>query len=95
MDSTQMHTNPEQVRRFAADLGRFADRLGALDQRMACELSRLGDTFRDEGFDEFRAHFHRSQQDLRRFVDEVQNVIPNLQADASAAEAYQRVRLNP
>lgn len=95
MDSSQMHTNPEQVRRFAADLDRFADRIAAFDQRMAGELSRLGETFRDEGYESFCTHFQRSQQNLRRFVDEARKVIPDLQKDANAAEEYQRVRLNP
>ncbi|MFO0963751.1 MAG: hypothetical protein U0625_12735 [Phycisphaerales bacterium] len=90
-----VHNDAEEIRRFVIELQRYLDRVMDFDQRMTHELGLLGDTFRDDGFDELCQAFALSQRKLRVFEASVRDTIPELLKDAQAIDDYRRQRIDP
>ena len=87
------HVDPEQLREFAMTLAALARRLSDIDQSMAMELARLGETFCDAEYDKFRTHFMGSRQKLVKFTEDIRAVVPKLRADADDVARSQGVRI--
>ncbi len=77
---------PERLRKFAADLGRFRSDINDLTSRLSGNLNRLGDSWQDDGYREFKEHLERTKQRLSKFSDIVEQTLPKLERDAHAAE---------
>ena len=77
---------PERLRKFAADLGKFRSDVNDLTSRLNSNLNHLGESWQDEGFREFKEHFERTKQRLRKFSDVVEQTLPKLERDAHAGE---------
>lgn len=90
----------EQVRASAAALQSIADRLAALGDRvneivndLEIKLSRLGDTFRDDQFVEFKNAYLRDRRQLDEFVAELGAFVPVIRQDAEDLAASDRVHM--
>jgi len=94
MSNSQVHVDPERLKSFAAELDQFANRVTDYDEGLQSALHRLGETFRDQEYEEFKTHFGASSQLLRRFVEEVKKNVPKLVADAEIIAMSQKVKPN-
>lgn len=94
MEPTQVHVDPEQLRTFSEILAQFAQRVHDYDAKLAHEVDRLGNTFRDQDYAKFREAFQSSRQLLKRFVEETQKVVPELKRDAEVIAQSQKLKLN-
>ena len=93
-NSSQASVDPEGLRQLAGDLSRLASTIHELGQDLDNKLARLGETFRDEHYHEFRSVVLGSSQMLTAFADEVRTLAPKLRQDAEDIAASQRIRLN-
>jgi uncharacterized protein YukE len=85
----QAHVDPEKLRKFSRQLRGFADFTDATMRRLGGEISRLGNTWRDQEFDRFVREFTRVQAQLKKFVEEARSTAPKIDEDARLAEEYQ------
>lgn len=80
--------NPEEVRRFAAELRACVDdvqnRMSALQARFVA----LGDTWQDQEHDKFAEEFEQTMKVLRRFIDVSNRHAPYLLRKAQRIEEY-------
>src|SRR5262245_58160698 len=90
----QAHIDPLKLQEFAAQLSLFAEKITELDRALEHGLMRLGQTFRDDEYQRFRARFTASRSRLAAFVEEVRETVPKLNADADDIRAAQNVRLD-
>jgi uncharacterized protein YukE len=90
----QAHADWERLRTFADELALFSERIRDLDHEMQQGLAKLGETFRDDEYEKFRAHFRSSRQKLLGFVEEVKTLVPKLRVDADDLAAYGRIKLD-
>lgn len=77
---------PARLRKFANDLSKFRNNVNELTSRLNGNLERLSESWQDEGFIQFKEHFERTQERLRKFSDVVEQAVPKLERDAQAAE---------
>jgi WXG100 family type VII secretion target len=89
----QIHTDPEKMRQFAADLKKFADTVNGEMSSMKSKLGRLGDTWQDQQYEGFVSIFSKAEKMLKEFVHESQRSAPLIIRDAAAIEEAQRVNL--
>lgn len=82
----KVYIEPERLRKFSSDLGNFRNGVNELTNRLNGNISRLGESWQDDGFRQFKEHFERTKQRLRKFSDIVEQTIPKLERDANAAE---------
>lgn len=94
MEPTQVHVDPEHLRTFSDVLTQFAQRVHDFDAKLAHEVDRLGNSFRDQDYVRFREAFQSSRQLLKRFVEETRKVVPELKNDADIIAESQRVKLD-
>ena len=84
--------DPEEIRRFAADLKRF---LGGIEDSTAALTGRfraLGDTWRDQEHRQFAEEFENTMRVLGRFATAADEQIPYLVRKADRLEDYLRQR---
>lgn len=82
----KVYIEPERLRKFAGDLGNFKNNINELTSRLNGNLNRLGESWQDDGYREFKEHFERTKQRIRKFSDIVEQTLPKLERDAHAAE---------
>jgi uncharacterized protein YukE len=84
--------DPNELRRFAADLKRFntslRDQVGALGAR----FNDLGETWRDQEHAKFAEEFEQTIRVLARFADAADKQIPFLIRKAEKIEEYLQQR---
>jgi hypothetical protein len=90
--SDKVHANPEDIRHFAAELQKFCDSVEHFDATIRGELGRLGNTFRDDGYEEFCESFAKSRTGLAKFLSSARIAGKDLVKDADALEKYQSVK---
>lgn len=84
--------DPAELRRFATNLKRFnADLQGNL-AGLHGQLMALGDTWRDQEHDRFRAEFDTTIQVVERFIETANLHIPFLLRKAERIEEYLQQR---
>ena len=86
----QAHVDSEKLRSFARQLRGFADFTEGTMRRLGGEISRLGNTWRDQEFERFVREFSRVQVQLKKFVEQAKLTSPKLDEDARLAEEYER-----
>jgi uncharacterized protein YukE len=89
---TQAIVKPEDLRRFAADLGQFNNGLKDSTSRLQAQFKRLAETWRDQEHARFASEFQQTMSVLRRFMQVSEQHIPFLLRKAEKAEAYLQQR---
>lgn len=84
----QAVADPAELRRFAANLKRFNAELQTNLAGLHGQLVGLGDTWRDQEHDRFRAEFESTMTVLERFVENANLHIPFLLRKAERIEEY-------
>lgn len=87
----QSHADPDAIERFAESLSGYSARLEEFEYRLEANVSRLGLSFSDEKYEEFRDLIARDRDLLRRFQNEVIRVVPLLKKDAERLRLAQRL----
>lgn len=90
--SNQVHADGEDIRAFARDLARFCDHVEFFDTTVRTELARLGDTFRDDGYEQFCDHFAESRKGLAKFLASGRLAAKELEQDAVAIDHFRKVK---
>ncbi len=84
----QAVVDPNELRRFAANLKRFSADLRTHLSGLHSQMLALGDTWRDQEHDRFKGEFEQTMQVLERFVDAAEIHIPFLLRKAERIEDY-------
>jgi uncharacterized protein YukE len=84
--------DPAELRRFAGNLKRFNAELQSNLAGMHGQLMALGDTWRDQEHDRFKAEFEATLQVIDRFVETANLHIPFLLRKAERIEEYLQQR---
>ena len=88
----QAIADPEELRRFAANLKKFDsdvhDRLSALSS----QLTGLGKTWRDQENKKFTEEFEQQMKVINHFIDITRQYVPFLLRKAEAIEQYLQQR---
>lgn len=94
MADSQLHNDPERLRRFAMQLNQFAATADEHLGRLKSAIGQLGQTWRDQEFERFVQQFATAQNRLKGFIDETKRVTPALEADARKLDEYLKFRMN-
>jgi uncharacterized protein YukE len=86
----QAIVDPEQLRQFAIMLKRFSGNLTDSTSKVAGELGRLSNSWRDQEHRKFAAEFEQELRQLSRLTDACEQHIPYLLRKAELIEEYQR-----
>ena len=89
---SQIYNNPDLLRAFASKLESFRrdvqDQLNGLNAAMG----RLGDTWEDDGFREFKEAFTSARTQVNKFVADTETVTPKLKAAADRLAGMKKLR---
>lgn len=88
----QAIADPAELRRFATNLKRFNAELQTNLAGLHGQLVGLGDTWRDQEHDRFRAEFESTIAVIERFVEAANLHIPFLLRKAERIEEYLQQR---
>ncbi|XHR29147.1 MAG: WXG100 family type VII secretion target [Chthoniobacteraceae bacterium] len=80
--------NPEEVRRFAAELKRFNDDLLAKATSLQARFNALGSTWQDQEQQKFAEEFLNTMKVLKKFVEISEKQTPYLLRKAQRIEEY-------
>ncbi len=80
--------NPDELRRFAAELKRFNGSLNAELVGIRRQFMKLGETWRDQEHAKFAEEFERMVNVLARFADSSTKQVPILLRKAEAVQQY-------
>lgn len=89
---SQVYVDPEELRAFASKLKSFAEFVDGQANSITTDLGRLGETWRDQEYEDFVKYFNRTKQLLRKFTDEAKRTVPLLERDANLAEEFLRLK---
>jgi uncharacterized protein YukE len=87
MPSGPVILDPQELRLFAGQLKQFNSDLAANAARLEAQFRRLGETWRDPAYAKFADEFERTMNNLRRFRQISDEVVPRLLKTAERAEA--------
>lgn len=93
MAESDIHVDPDRLRLLAEELGMFSGDIETELKTLDLALNKLGGTWRDEGYQNFKNAIQPLRRVLDRFHEEIVRTKPGLLADAEAVRTYQR--LNP
>ena len=85
---SQAIVDPNELRRFAANLKRFNADLQSSLAGLHGQLVSLGDTWRDQEHDRFRQEFEQTMHALERFIEVCGEHVPFLLRKAERIEEY-------
>ncbi len=88
----QAVVNPEELRRFAAQLKRFNNDMITQLTTLHGQLAGLSQTWRDREHDKFVEEFEQTLTVVKRFVDSTNQHIPFLLRKAERIEDYLQQR---
>lgn len=88
----QAIANPEDLRRFSADLKQFNNQLRESMSRLQAQFTRLGDTWRDQEHQKFAQEFEQTMRVLHHFMRVSDEHIPFLLRKAQRLDEYLRQR---
>jgi uncharacterized protein YukE len=94
MADSQLHNDPERLRRFALTLNQFAAAADEHLARIKSAVGHLGQTWRDQEFERFVQEFASAQNRLKGFIEETRRVTPALEADARKLDDYLKFRMS-
>jgi uncharacterized protein YukE len=84
----QAIANPEDLRRFSAELQQFKSQLRDSTVRLKGQFVRLGDTWRDQEHQKFAQEFEQTMRVLDHFMRTADEHIPFLLRKAQRIEEY-------
>ena len=88
----QINVDPQKLREFAGRLNRFAAQVDEHTAAIKSNITRLGDTWRDQEFERFVNEFALAQHYLTQFSEEARRNVPLLERDAEKIEEFLRMR---
>ena len=91
--ANNVFTDPDHIRQFSTDLSSFRENVANLTAQIQAQLGSLGDTWRDEAYQQFCEVFGRARHRIDVFSGQVEQTLPKLARDAENAEAYQREQM--
>ncbi len=89
----QAIADPEDLRRFSAELKQFNSQLRESTGRLQSQFVRLGDTWRDQEHQKFAQEFQQTMRVLAQFMRTADEHIPFLLSKAKWLEEYLRTTL--
>jgi uncharacterized protein YukE len=84
----QAVVDPNELRRFAGMLKRFNAELQTNLSGVHAQLLTLGESWRDQEHDRFKAEFETTMNELARFMESAGEYIPFLLRKAERIEEY-------
>lgn len=84
----QAIVDPEQLRRFAANLKIFAEDLQQRSSALAAQMNQLEQTWRDQQQKKFAADFEDQLRQMNRLIEATRVHVPYLMRKAEQAEQY-------
>lgn len=87
-----VHVDAEQLRQFADKLQRFSSVLNENMQQTKGQMNQLGDSWKDEGYEQFRSVLAKITPLVEQLVEESKSTIPQLRRDADAIDLYQNLQ---
>jgi WXG100 family type VII secretion target len=86
---TQVHTDPEKLRDFAARVERFAEEVDRELNRLSGAVTRLGNTWQDREYDDFVKEFALTRGSVKKLIQEMrETTTPRLKRDADKLDPY-------
>ena len=85
---SQAIIDPEEVRRFAAELKRFNQEVKERSTSLMSRFSALGDTWQDQEHEKFAEEFVMTMKVLKKFVEIAEQHTPFLLRKAQRIEDY-------
>jgi uncharacterized protein YukE len=85
---SQAIIDPEEVRRFAAELKRFNNDLRERTASLVARFAALGDTWQDQEHEKFSAEFDQLTRALKKFVEVADCHGPYLMRKADRIQQY-------
>ncbi len=86
----QAIVDPEQLRRFAANLRIFSEELQQRATALSSQMNQLEQTWRDQQQQKFADEFSEQLRQLNRLVASTREHVPYLLKKAEQAEQYLR-----
>jgi len=80
--------DPDEVRRFAAELKRFNEEMQNRASALQARFNALGSTWQDQEHEKFAEEFVTTMKALRRFMEQSQKHSPFLLKKAQRIEEY-------
>ena len=80
--------DPEEVRRFAAELKRFNDDVQMKASSLQSRFSALGTTWQDQDHEKFAGEFITTMKVLKKFMEISEKHPPDLHRQAQRIEQY-------
>jgi uncharacterized protein YukE len=80
--------DPEEVRRFAAELKRFNEDIQARAASLQARFAALGTTWQDQDHEKFAEDFVTTMKVLRKFMETSEKHTPYLLRKAQRIEQY-------
>ena len=80
--------NPEEVRRFAAELKRFNDDMQVKASSLQARFAALGSTWQDQEQEKFAEEFITTMKVLKKFLEISEKQAPHLLRKAQRIEEY-------
>jgi uncharacterized protein YukE len=80
--------DPEEVRRFAAELKRFTDDVQMKASSLQARFAALGSTWQDQDHEKFAEEFVTTMKVLKKFVEVADKHTPYLLRKAQRIEQY-------
>ena len=87
---SQVRGNPEEMRRFASSLNRFAQTLSNEVSRIDEASRKVGETWNDHEYQKFMAEWQQTLSVLKRFLNDAPQYERHVMKKASELEAYLR-----
>jgi uncharacterized protein YukE len=91
--SDQVIASPETMRDFARYLDQSNHQLADVMNYLSSRLGSLGDTWRDEHYQQFEDAFSQAATQVNRFLAQSESYVQYLHQKAQHLESYQQVRL--
>lgn len=86
------YADPEKLRQFASQLKSYNEFIETLMSSLRDDTKRLGQSWKDDQFDEFEAILERTRNLLVTFTMETRQAIELINRDAQALDEVRRVR---
>jgi uncharacterized protein YukE len=80
--------DPEEVRRFAAELKRFNDNLRERSASVMARFSSLGESWQDAEHEKFAGEFAQMMKSVKKFVEASDRHVPYLMRKAERIQQY-------
>ena len=84
----QAIVDPEQLRRFAANLKVFAEELQQRSTALAAQMNQLEQTWRDQQQRKFASEFEDQMRQINRLVEATRQHVPYLMRKAEQVDQY-------